>query len=315
MGRVDSYQRITDTLISLVEQGGSLPWQKPWRMDAGVNQPQYLNGRRYNGGNLWTLGLVGDQYPDDPKVFGTYKKITSEGGQVSKGEKGWPVFWWQFFDVKEQGKDGVERVKQIPSLKVYVVFHWRQAEWADGEPRRVKKLRTQAESYEPPTPDEASSLLLGKLANWTEGEAIKVLRGGDSAYYSPMNDRIQLPESHLFESAGYEAAVWAHEAAHATGIEKRLNRGLDTQTSPFGSEDYSKEELVAEMASAMMCGEYGVDVSIERSAGYVEGWLGKLGRDPKLLIGAASKAEKAAKMIVGEVEQDVEVEDKEVVAA
>jgi antirestriction protein ArdC len=118
--------------------------------------------------------------------------------------------------------------------------------------------------------------------------------GGDRAYYKPMSDSIHLPHRNNFESAGEYYATVFHELSHSTGHQSRLNRPTLTEVVPFGSETYSKEELVAEFSSAYLCAHAGIETTIQNSASYINGWLRKLKSDPKLAILAASQGQKAA---------------------
>ena len=120
------------------------------------------------------------------------------------------------------------------------------------------------------------------------------------AYYQPSDDVVNMPKSNLFESDEEYYSTLFHELSHSTGHESRLNRDEISKISPFGSHDYSKEELVAEMGSAFLCGCCGIEPStIENQAAYIQNWLTKLQRNKKWLIYAAAKAQKAADFILG----------------
>jgi antirestriction protein ArdC len=124
--------------------------------------------------------------------------------------------------------------------------------------------------------------------------------GGDRAYYKPMSDSIHLPARDNFDSAGEYYATVFHELSHSTGHQSRLNRPTLTDVVPFGSEIYSREKLVVEFGAAFLCGQAGIETTINNSASYINGWLKKLRSDPKLAIIAASQGQKAADYIMGQ---------------
>jgi antirestriction protein ArdC len=134
-----------------------------------------------------------------------------------------------------------------------------------------------------------------------------IKHGMTQAFYSPANDTIGMPERARFDSEdGYHATLF-HELVHSTGHEKRLNRASITERNGFGSNPYCKEELIAELGSAFLCGHAGiVDRTIDGSAAYVEGWLKQLKQDKTLIVSAAAQAQKAADFILNRTFQESE---------
>lgn len=127
--------------------------------------------------------------------------------------------------------------------------------------------------------------------------------GGGQAYYRPSEDLVRLPEPARFRSSEDYYATLFHEYAHSTGHSKRLDRKLDSDPQPFGSPDYGREELIAEMAAAFLCGQAGIHPAVvENQAAYLQGWLKTLKSDKKLVIAAAGQAQKAADWIRNERE-------------
>jgi antirestriction protein ArdC len=122
--------------------------------------------------------------------------------------------------------------------------------------------------------------------------------GHDKAFYRPVTDSIHLPDRNSFDSAGEYYSTLFHEMTHSTGHQSRLNRSTLTEVVPFGSETYSKEELVAEFGAAFLCAHAGIENTVSNSAAYINGWLKKLRSDPKLAILAASQGQKAADYIL-----------------
>ena len=122
--------------------------------------------------------------------------------------------------------------------------------------------------------------------------------GGGQAFYRPGNDKLRMPEPTRFRSSEEYYSTLFHEYAHSTGHSKRLDRKLDSDPKPFGTPDYGKEELVAEMAAAFLCGHAGITPTvIENQAAYVQGWLKTIKADKKLVISAAGQAQRAADWI------------------
>src|SRR5262245_2295913 len=120
------------------------------------------------------------------------------------------------------------------------------------------------------------------------------------AYYAPGRDCVNLPASHLFDHAEHYYATLFHELTHSTGHGSRLARPTVVNHCPFGSADYSQEELVAEMGAAFLCGHCGIEnTTIDNSAAYIHSWLTALRHDSRLLIHAAAQAQQAVDFILG----------------
>lgn len=126
----------------------------------------------------------------------------------------------------------------------------------------------------------------------------KMHQGKQQACYYPLLDIVQMPAFESFASAESYYVTLFHELAHATGHEKRLDR-LGVK-STFGSKEYSREELIAELASAFCCATLGLDNSfIDDSASYIGGWLRALREDPRAILIASGQAQRAADYIQG----------------
>ena len=122
-----------------------------------------------------------------------------------------------------------------------------------------------------------------------------------NATNSPATDIIGMPERERFDAEDNYHATLFHELVHSTGHEKRLKRASIMERNGYGSDPYGKEELIAEMGSAFLCGHAGiVDRTINSSAAYLEGWLKQLQADKTLIVHAAAQAQKAADFILGQ---------------
>ncbi len=286
MSNADNYQRITDTILSLVEKGGLLPWQKPWK--ASDVARSMSTGKNYRGINNWILTATADAFGWSP-WFGTYKQIEALGGQVRKGEKSSLAILWK--PMERTDADG--KVDRFMMLRTFNVF---SASQADGLPQKFydKPAEGAVEVHE-----GAESVFGG----YVDRESISVSYGGDRAFYTPALDSIRLPKPESFESSDHFYATAFHEAAHSTGAAARLTRPGVTDMDAFGTHQYSREELVAEFASALVLGTLGLDKPnvVENQAAYLASWKSRLTDDPQALVWAAGRAEKAADLIFGVV--------------
>jgi antirestriction protein ArdC len=276
--KLDVYEMVTDKIVAALEKG-IVPWQRPWTALGG---PRNLQSKRpYGGLNAFLLSLS----PYTSPYWTTFKAAKAAGGSVKKGEKGTIVVFWKILEVDDtQAKSGK---KKIPLLRYYTVFNTEQCEGLNVPDSKLP-------DFEPI--EEAQRV----IDNMPEVPVINF--GGDRAYYAPMTDEIQLPMPEVFDTPESYYQVAYHELAHSTGHEKRLHRIKDW--SSFGSEPYAQEELVAEMASAMVCGAIGLDPKIDSSAAYIDGWLAKLKNDKKFIMQAAGKAQKASDFILGLIKNE-----------
>lgn len=275
---INVYQIVTDRIMEALEQG-TVPWQKPW---TGVRSGAYSRstGKPYSLLNQILLGKPGE--------YLTYKQVQDAGGQVRKGEKASFVVFWKMFPKIEKNKDGKEVKVVIPLLKYFNVFHIDQCE---GVQPKYK-----AEDLRPTDPIEEAENI---LTNYSERSGCPIINAKqDRAYYSPLLDEIHLPLREQFPEIKEYYSTAFHEATHSTGHKTRLNRL--TATAHFGNEEYSKEELVAEIGSAILMNEMGLEMpsTFKNSAAYIQSWLKALKNDSRMVVSAAGKAEKAVRMIL-----------------
>lgn len=292
MVRADVYQSVTDRIIAALE-AGTVPWRRPWTGGGPIN---IRNGRSYRGVNVFLLGLA--PYAD-PR-WGTLKAINEAGGKVLKGEKStWIILWKPVRKRRheEQAEDEQTLDDTYMLLRMYPVFNVEQAEGV------------------PPLPPEREHDPIERAeeiaAGYVKGPEVRF--GGGEASYSPSGDLVRCPALGQFELAEAFYSTLYHELVHSTGHESRLAR---LESFGFGTGPYAKEELVAEMGAAMLCGTAGID-NLDQSAAYVDGWRDRLGQDPKLIVQAAAQAQKAADLILSEAfgSDSQESENREAVAA
>lgn len=277
------YEMVTERIINQLEQG-VIPWEKPW---TGIKSGAYnrVSKKSYSLLNQMLLKHDGE--------YATFKQWQDLGGHVRKGEKSEIVVFWKIQPVEEKKEDGTKEVKQIPLLRYFNVFHISQV---DGvEPLSKDKLKDIK-------PIEKAESILHDYWN-REGIGIEHT-ASDDAYYSPSRDLIHLPLFEQFKDANEYYSTAFHESVHSTMKESRCNRAEDRKGKlvAFGSNEYSKEELVAEIGSANLMNILGIesDKSFRNSTAYIQNWLSVLKNDVKFIVSASSKAEKAVNYILGE---------------
>jgi antirestriction protein ArdC len=275
--RANVYDQVTARVISLLE-AGTVPWRLPWEIQFGLPR-NLITKKPYRGINVFLLRAMGYE----SAFWLTFRQAVELGGNVRKGEKACPVVFWKQRTVEDE-ENGKE--KEIPFLRFYHVFNIDQCEG-------LKNISTiQAVPVMLPTKPAAI------IENMPQRPAIK--HGMSRAFYSPSGDFVGLPFPQRFnQEAAYYSTLF-HELTHATGHESRLNRPAVTDSAVFASHSYCKEELVAEMGAAFLCGHAGIaQHTIENSAAYLQSWLKQLRGDKKLIVQAAAQAQKAADFILG----------------
>ena len=276
--KLDVYGMVTSRIIEQLEQG-IIPWEKPWTgTQSGAISG--ATGRAYSLLNQMLLGR--------PGVYFTFKQVKERGGSVKKGEKSQTVVFWKQIPVKEQNENGETVERLVPVLKYYNVFHFDQCTGL--------KPSEQAPTEE--LPEIRSSEEIISQYQRREEIVIEYVRG-DEACYSPGRDRITLPLREQFKSAEEFYSTAFHEMTHSTGHAKRLNRLKST--AHFGNEEYSREELVAEIGAAALMNHTGAETtkSFRNSAAYIQSWLKALRNDSKMVVQASGQAARAVDFILG----------------
>jgi len=225
----------------------------------------------------------------------TYKQALDHGGVVRKGETGLPVVYWLKGTKKK--KDNDEKGFMIPMYST--VFNLEQIEGMETVKSLAAKRRQDRIDFKP---IEACEQIVAGFKNRPE-----IRHKEQRGYYSAGPDYVNMPARNSFKTETSYYAVLFHELTHSTGHASRLERDSMKKHNPFGSHEYSKEELVAEMGAAFLCAKAGIDASeIEQSAAYIKSWLKVLKDDPKFVLNAASLAQKAADHILGVIVETAE---------
>jgi len=276
------YEIITEKIIKQLESGVA-PWRKPWTCQTPVN---LITQKEYRGLNLFTLASQG--FPS--RFWLTFNQATKLGGRIRKGEKSSPVMFWNVGDERETTtKDGTEETSRPFLLRYYSVFNFSQTEGIDIPASLLQETRSN-------DPIETCEQIVMNMPNPPAFEQ------SDKAWYSPSNDVVGMPTRDLFHSSEEYYATQFHELAHSTGHAKRLHRGNFDNPVSFASESYSKEELIAEMTAAMLCGVAGIEQkTLNNSAAYLKTWIARLKSDSRLLVSASSQSQKAADFIQGKL--------------
>lgn len=278
------YQMITDKILAHLENG-VIPWQKTWKAASGAPK-NFVTGKAYQGINSILLHLEGLAFKYASPYWLTFKQAKAKGGNVKKGQHGSQVIFWKITDKLVEDEDtGETKVKKNFILRYYTVFNLDQCEGIQAPV---------VESFDNDPIANCEDI----VANMPQAPVIEF--GGGRACYSPFDDKIDCPEFSSFINSEAFYSTMFHEMAHSTGHSSRLNRfENDTKLAAFGSEDYSKEELVAEMTAAFICGHAGIEnKTLDNSAAYIHGWSKKLKDQPQMVIQAAAKAQKAADFIL-----------------
>lgn len=274
------YDEITRRIMEQLEQG-IIPWQKPWIGNSSAISR--VTGKPYSLLNQMILGCPGE--------YVTFRQCQQEGGKVRKGEKSSMVIFWKW--IEQEDEESGEK-KSIPFLRYYNVFHIDQCE---GLTARY----AQEAPANPATADEAADRIINAYCS---REGVKLLHEeGDRAFYRPATDSITVPHMRQFSATAEYYSTVFHEMMHSTGHKSRLDR-LE-RVAAFGSEDYSKEELIAEIGAAALVNQAGLETSssFRNSTAYIQNWLSVLRNDKRFIVSAAGKAEKAVDLILNHISE------------
>jgi antirestriction protein ArdC len=275
------YEIITARFIEQLQKG-TVPWQRPW---AGVQN--LVSRKPYRGINSLILGGSEFQSP----YWISFKQAKDLGGTVRQGEKATPVIYYKLFEKRDDkgnlvlGSNG--HPTRIPFIRWSNVFNLDQTEGIQAP--------TQAASQEVIQPLEKAASIV------RDAKLCPIRETGFVAAYSPKDDVIRMPAKKTFRSPEAYYQTLFHEMTHATGHASRLDREGITQPVKFGSERYSKEELIAELGASFLSNEAGIlnKVEFENSAAYLASWVERLKKDPKMIFTASSQAQRSTDLILG----------------
>jgi antirestriction protein ArdC len=303
----DTYERVTNEVIKHLEKG-EIVWKRGWNK---LGLPKnIITGNTYRGWNVFWLNFATLIRNYSTPYFLTYKQATDAGGNVKKGEKGHLITYWATVESRTRTKKATDPASGTDSEepatilvpKTFTVFNIDQTEGITF-PQVAAIPKQEFEKI------QACETVIEEMPKRPE-----IRYGGDRAYYVPSLDYVQLPPVELFKSNSSFYSVAFHELAHATGHQSRLNRKELVESDGFGKELYSKEELTAEFTAAFLSGICGIEQPLlENNAAYIQNWLTQLKNDKKLLLKAATQAQRAADFILNI--QYVREEQREEIAA
>ncbi len=280
----DVYQIITDRVLELLNKG-CVPWKQPWNDD---ELPQNLTTRRkYRGINTWLLNASQIVNGYKSQYWLTFKQVKELGGHVKAGAKSEIVVFWLWFESDDENGEEVGRSFAVP--KYYRVFNADQVEGIEiPEDAKTEKLEF--------SPIQTCEEVINSMPNCPEIDH----EGMGMAYYRPSTDKIHMPQKSKFICKEKYYSVLFHELIHSTAHPNRCNRNFEVmKKSKLESREYAKEELVAEMGSCFLCGHTRIENdTIENSAAYIENWKKAISNDNRLVMMAASKAQRAADFIL-----------------
>ena len=278
--RSSVYSIVTEQILKQLESGVA-PWRKPWRTEPPCN---LVSGKEYRGINPFLLGTQGY----GSRYWLTFNQANKLGGHIRKGEKSSIVTFWNIGEEKiVRDANGNTRKSKPFLLRYYRVFNVEQTEGI-ADKLGLGNATPRVASI------EQCEGIVKQMPN------IPAMQQDSRAWYRPSTDTVGIPSRNAFNSAEEFYSTLFHELAHSTGHASRVGREGIENIATFGSESYSKEELIAEMGAAMLCGVTGISpATIPNSAAYLQGWINRLRGDSKLLVSAASAAQKATDFILG----------------
>lgn len=286
-------EMVAERVVAELEKGVA-PWTQPW---FGSNRfISHVNGKKYSLLNCILLGTPGE--------YATFKQIEKEGGKVKKGAKSKFVVFWKVYQKEykdENGnpikKDGKVVMKTVPVLQYYNVFNLNDCEGVKKKYLSDDDTRVLNETI------EDAEVVVDRYCTANPGLRIERAKDSFDAFYRPSEDYIQVPRIEQYSQVEEFYSTLFHEMTHSTGHWTRLARFAESgAVAAFGGMDYGKEELIAELGAAALCGKCGIESkdSFRNSAAYLKGWMEKIKGDPNMIVAASGKADKAVAFILGE---------------
>lgn len=279
------YEVITSRICEKIQNESILPWQKPWKGEASLPK-SLITKKPYRGSNVFILAFQGYESP----WWMTFNQCRELGGSIKKGEHGTPITFWNRATREKENEDGSIKERDSFFLRYYAVFNISQTEEIPES-----KLPAIEELPEFHPIEDAERI----VSSWQEKPDIG-FNGYNKAFYNPVKDFIGLPKKEAFFTPEKFYSTLFHELTHSTGHGKRLNRLTPTF---FGSHEYSKEELVAEMGATFLSSECGIERTFDNSVSYLNSWLKAFKGDPRMIISAGSQAQKGVEMILRKKEE------------
>lgn len=318
--------KFSEMMISRLEEAKAYNWQKGWIGGEGnFGMPQNLNGRNYSGTNSLFLFMDTAINHYAAPVYMTFLQKEKEGLRLKKGSEAMPVIYWDMSIKDANGKKvsvaDYRNMSQVekktcevrPFLRSFRVYNIDQTNMQEVNKEKYDQI---VAYFQSPKLDDTEGMYQNKaLDRMFERQEwlcrIQYDKPSDGAYFSLSHDMIVLPQKGQFKKGTSESEIYKdgmefystalHEMAHSTGTEERLNRNIHNH---FGDPKYAKEELVAELSSAMVGNTMGFDRRIqENNAAYIDNWLQTLREEPRFIISVMADVSKAADMIIEQIDK------------
>lgn len=272
------YEIVTERILAELEKG-KIPWEKPWI--GGIDCPiKHTTGEPYSILNQILLG--------EPGEYLTLNQCNKEGGRIKKGAKAKLVVFWKILEKEDERS----KTQKIPVLRYYNVFHINDCEG----------IKPKFEREQHPNGATKAQNAENIVSEYSSRTNLEISHANQlQAYYMPCKHLVNIPDMDRFKSTEGYYSTFFHEMIHSTGNKKLLNRFPDdAKQAAFGSDSYSREELVAEIGANMLLHSMGMDTdkSNRNSVAYIQSWLRALKNDKRLIVSAAGHAEKAVKLIL-----------------
>lgn len=322
----EAVKKFASMMIERITALKNQDWEKSWFNGVAYEGlPQNYSGRTYNASNSFMLQLISATENYSMPVFMTFKQAMDNGLRINKGAESFPVVYWDI-NIKDSlgnrltvaeynnlPKADKEDCSVVPFLKYYPVFNIDQTNFKEVKPEEFEKLKQKF--GRPEIKDAEGMYSHNAIDNMVQKQTwvcpIKNDKPSDDAYYSRTQDIVVLPmkaqfkkhesKEEIYKDGMRYYSVMLHEMTHSTGSPDRLAR---EKGNKFGDPKYAKEELVAELTSAMICNSMGFDSKItDNSAKYLDNWLGALKEDPKFIVSVMADVNKAAEMILDKVDE------------
>ena len=319
--------RFAEMMIARMEQMKASDWKKGWIGGASgfAGLPQNVGGRNYSGSNSFFLQLQTAAQGYQLPVYLTFKQAHNLKAHVLKGEKAFPVVYWDVLvkdknghkvssdEYKAMSKEEKKGIDVIPFFKAFPVYNIDQTNLAEVQPERVQKLMEKFKV--PELRDKEGRYVHAALDRMIETQGwlcpIQADKRVDGAFYSPAQDIVVLPMKEQFNIGNTPEEIYRggmefystmlHEMSHSTMTPERLNREMGGH---FGDPKYAKEELVAELTAAMICHSMGFDRKVtDNSAAYLDSWIGVLKQEPKFIVSVMADVNKASDLILDQVDK------------
>ena len=297
-------QRYADLFIARFDEIGPNGWRKPW-ISASATSGGNISGRQYTRSNRLLLSFLCDYKCWEIPVFMTWNQANKLGVCVTKGEKSFPVVWFKDWYEKDRKRistqeylnllpDEQQNWKRKYMLSYNNVFNIGQTNFRTERPEQWQALENKVKTVIETKVRCSSEAFDKALENQTWLCPI-LQNDGNSAFYSPADDKIVVPRKENFPDQRDFYGTLSHEMVHSTGTKERLDRDM---SGMFGTESYAREELVAELGSAILSSMTGITTTIkEDNLQYLKNWTEAIGNDPGIITGAVSEAAYAAELI------------------